>query len=251
MSLQRRDVVEQHILDPIPWQIDIVQLAQKLHLVGRSEELKDLKEMVAQALAIGRPKAFYALAPIESRGEQSVVINGIELRSRVLRVNLEQAHRVFSFVATCGTELESWSETVSDRILHRFWADQIKELALRSAIAFMRDHLVTHYRPGRIAQMNPGSLADWPLGQQKPLFRILGTAPQSIGVQLTEHMLMIPTKSVSGLIFPTESAFESCQLCPLEGCPSRRAEYQPTLYSQRYQPSGHSAPHEEIPSPCR
>jgi hypothetical protein len=239
--------VEQHVLEDIPWQIDLDRLAQQLHLAERQDDLQELEQLVAQALAVGRPKASYALAPIDLRGEQSVVVQGVELRSRVLRVNLEHTHRVFPFVATCGTELEDWSQTISDRILHRFWADQIKESALRSAIAYMRDHLVSHYQPGRIAQMNPGSLADWPLGQQKPLFRILGTAPQRIGVQLTERMLMIPTKSVSGIIFPTESTFESCQLCPLEECPNRRAAYDPTLYSRRYQQPVHAmlTPHEK------
>lgn len=239
--------MEQHVLADIPWQIDLAQLAQKLHLIGREDAMRELEQLVTQALAAGRPKALYVLARVEAHMDQGVVVNGVELHSRVLRVNLEHAHRVFPFVATCGTELEAWSETVSDRILHRYWADQIKEFALRSAIAFMRDHLVSHYRPGHIAQMNPGSLADWPLGQQKALFRILGTAPQSIGVHLTDRMLMIPTKSVSGIVFPTETTFESCQLCPLEECPSRRAEYDPTLYSRRYQQPMHDVhtPHEK------
>ncbi|MGQ9501891.1 MAG: vitamin B12 dependent-methionine synthase activation domain-containing protein [Anaerolineae bacterium] len=239
--------MEQHVLDNTPWQIDLAQLAQKLHLIGREDATRELEQLVTQALAIGRPKALYTLARVEAHMDQGVVVNGVELHSRVLRVNLEHAHRVFPFVATCGTELEAWSETVSDRILHRYWADQIKESALRSAITFMRDHLVSHYRPGHIAQMNPGSLADWPLGQQKALFRILGTAPQSIGVHLTDRMLMIPTKSVSGIVFPTETTFESCQLCPLEECPSRRAEYDPTLYSRRYQQPMHDVhtPHEK------
>lgn len=240
--------MEPHILADIPWQIDVAQLAHRLHLAERRDALKELEQLVAQALAVGRPKASYSLARVEAHMEQGVIVNGVELRSRVLRVNLEHAQRVFPFIATCGSELEAWSETVSDRILHRYWADQIKEFALRSALAFMRDHLVSHYQPGRIAQMNPGSLADWPLGQQKPLFRLLGSAPQRIGVQLTDRMLMIPTKSASGIIFPTATTFESCQLCPLEGCPSRRAEYDPTLYSRRYQQPVHDmdAPHEKV-----
>ncbi|MDW8070933.1 MAG: vitamin B12 dependent-methionine synthase activation domain-containing protein [Anaerolineae bacterium] len=239
--------MEQHLLEDIPWQIDLAQLARQLHLTENQDALQELEQLVAQAQAIGRPKAFYALARVEAYLEQGVVVNGIELRSRVLRVNLEHVHRVFPFVATCGNELEDWSQSVSNRLLHRFWADQIKESALRSAITYMRDHLVSHYQPGQIAQMNPGSLADWPLGQQKPLFRILGTAPQRIGVRLTERMLMIPTKSVSGIIFPTETTFENCQLCPLEPCPSRRAVYDPTLYSRRYQSPVHasSAPDEK------
>ncbi len=237
----RQETVNGHTFDNIPWHIDLAQLAQKLHLTEHKDQLKDFEQLVAEALAVGRPKAFYSVARIESRGERSVVINGVELHSRVLSVNLEQAHRVFPFVATCGIELEAWSETIADRILHRFWADQIKEAALRSALQFMRDHLAAHYQPGPIAQMNPGSLADWPLRQQRALFRILGDGPQSIGVQLNEHMLMMPTKSVSGIVFPTETSFESCQLCPLEGCPNRRAEYDPALYNQRYQQSAQDA----------
>jgi len=36
---------------------------------------------------------------------------------------------------------------------------------------------------------------------------------------------MIPTMSVSGIVVPTESAFESCQICHREGCPSRKAPF--------------------------
>ena len=36
--------------------------------------------------------------------EDSVVVDGITFKSRVLRVNLEQTHRVFPYLATCGTE---------------------------------------------------------------------------------------------------------------------------------------------------
>jgi hypothetical protein len=42
-------------------------------------------------------------------------------------------------------------------------------------------------------------------------------------------MLMIPVKSVSGIFFPTEIKFESCQLCPVARCTGRRAHYDPDL----------------------
>jgi hypothetical protein len=38
-------------------------------------------------------------------------------------------------------------------------------------------------------------------------------------------MLMIPRKSISGICFPTEVTFLSCQLCPRKRCPSRKAAY--------------------------
>ena len=83
--------------------------------------------------------------------------------------------------------------------------------------------------------MNPGSLADWPLREQRTLFALLGDVHGAIGVELTPSLLMTPTKSVSGILFPTAETFASCQLCPREECPNRRAVYDPLLFAQRYQ----------------
>ena len=79
--------------------------------------------------------------------------------------------------------------------------------------------------------MAPGAgAADiWPLTQQKELFSIFGNAEELIGVRLTSKYLMIPLKSVSGIIFQTETTFETCQLCPREDCIGRRATYEPDL----------------------
>jgi hypothetical protein len=209
-------------------------MATAMRLPDQGCEMDELRQLVAEAEPIGRPKALYGVARVESKAERSVVIDGIELVSRVLRVNLEPVHRVFPFVATCGTELEDWSKSVGDRILHRFWADAIKEAALRTAVAVMREHMAAHCHPGKLAHMSPGSLADWPLRQQRPLFALLGDPQQAIGVRLTDSLLMVPIKSVSGIVFPTEVTFESCQLCPMRRCPNRRAPYDSDLYQQRY-----------------
>jgi hypothetical protein len=77
--------------------------------------------------------------------------------------------------------------------------------------------------------MNPGSLENWPISEQKPLFSLFGDVEKLIGVRLSDSFLMFPIKSVSGIYFPTESSFASCQLCPREKCPNRRAKYDPEL----------------------
>ena len=82
--------------------------------------------------------------------------------------------------------------------------------------------------------MNPGSLPDWPIQQQRPLFQLLGDPNTAIGVELTASYLMEPNKSVSGIRFPTEERFESCMLCPRQDCPGRRSAYDPELYDQKY-----------------
>ncbi len=85
--------------------------------------------------------------------------------------------------------------------------------------------------------MNPGSLDDWPLAEQRQLFSVFGDVKKLIGVELTDSFLMVPIKSVSGVVFPTEHRFESCQLCQREGCPNRRAKYDPRLWKKRYRPT--------------
>jgi hypothetical protein len=136
---------------------------------------------------------------------------------------------VFAYVVTCGPELETWA-TSFDNLLLRFWADAISELALRAASDYLDDYLEAHHHPGHLAQMSPGALNDWPLTEQVPLFKILGDVEGAVGVRLTESMLMIPRKTVSGLHFPSEANFASCQLCLRERCPNRRAAFNPALY---------------------
>jgi len=220
-------------LREIPFQINSADLMSRLHLREGTALVGELRRLIDEAQALGKPKALYGAAFIDSKDTDRVVVEGITFTSRVLRVNLEQAHRVFPFLATCGMELEDWANSVGD-MLQRFWAETIKEAALRSARSALLDHIVQTYRLGRTSAMNPGSLEDWPIQQQRPLFTLLGDTQASIGVRLTDSLLMVPTKTVSGMVFPTEGSFESCQLCPREQCPGRRAPYDPALYDSKY-----------------
>jgi hypothetical protein len=148
-------------------------------------------------------------------------------------VNLDPVHRVFPYLVTCGPELQEWAEGVQDMLLG-FWAEAIKEAALFCAMRAFEDDLQQRYRLGKTASMSPGSLKDWPIQQQRVLFDLFETLGQRIGVRLTDSLLMVPTKTVSGVRFPTEVSFASCQLCPRENCPGRRAPYDASLYESRY-----------------
>jgi cobalamin-dependent methionine synthase I len=99
-------------------------------------------------------------------------------------------------------------------------------------------YLDQRYQLARTASIHPGSLQDWPIQEQGPLFAQLGEAAPAIGVQLTPSYLMVPTKSVSGIRFPLEESFESCQLCTRQNCPNRRAPYEEGLYERKYRRAG-------------
>jgi hypothetical protein len=221
------------VLDSIPFDIEMPALVKKLRLRSESAMSGDLARLAAEAQHIARPKGLYRLAFVEDRSAADVIIDGVRFSSRVLQVNLQDTHRAFLYVATCGVELAEWYGA-QDGLLEKFWAETIAEMALRAAIRAVRQDLERRYRPGPLSTMNPGSLADWPLEQQRELFELLGNTEETVGVRLNESMLMLPTKSVSGILFATNSRFESCQLCPREHCRERRAPYDPTLMDSRY-----------------
>jgi len=222
-----------HVVSRAAEPLNTRALAERLHVAPDSSDYQDLSALAHEAEALARPRACYRLAYIDGRGEDHVVVDGVTLASRVLRVNLEEVHRLFAEVATCGTEVDAWAHGLQD-ILWQYWAEAIKEALLRQAIKALREDEEAAYGVRRTSTMAPGSLADWPIREQRPLFRLLGDVESAIGVRLSESMLMSPNKSTSGVRFETESDFVSCALCPRDVCPGRRAPYDATLYERRY-----------------
>lgn len=222
------------ILDEIPVDFDLDALVRKLRIGEETNHRKQLSYLVAEARAIANPKAIYRVAYVDSRGSDYIIVDGTKLTSRVLAVNLQHAHRVFAYTVTCGRELHSWATKQQD-IVDRFWADEIAQTILHKAMKTLRECIVTTWALGPTSTMSPGRIEDWPLSEQKPLFSLLGDTESSIGMHLTDSMVIYPTKSVSGILFPTEEHFESCQLCPREYCPNRRMPYEKELYAKKYQ----------------
>jgi hypothetical protein len=217
----------------IPFEIDLDALMKQLRVRPGSSDAGDLARLAQEAQELAHPRYIYGQAFIEEKGDDFIIINATRFDSRVLRVNLAHTERAFPFVCTCGMELEDWGNRIED-MLQGFWAEAIKEAALRAALDSFFMHLEARYRAGHISTMSPGSLENWPIGQQIPLFGILGNPAE---VHLTESLLMVPTKSVSGIVFPTDGSFESCQLCPRVNCPNRRTPYDETLYTREYCPA--------------
>ena len=221
------------VLDRIPFSVDVPRLLTMVHMTEDSDDAPTLHSLCDEAGALARPKVIYRVSFIDSKADDHVVVEGAKLSSRVMRVNLDTAQRVFAYVATAGAELERWANTKED-ILEQYWAEAIMLQAVGAANAFLAAHLQEQHRPGPLSRMNPGSLQDWPLREQRPLFGLLGDVEGRIGVRLTDSCLMVPRKSTSGIQFPTQETFESCQLCGREVCPNRRAPYDATLFERKY-----------------
>ena len=224
--------MDHHILDQIPFKLDFDAASKALRLRSDSQKA-ELQALLAQAEKIADPKALYKLVLIDSKDDNGVTLDGTYFESRVLRVNLDKAQRAFLYVATCGRELYDWKMSMEDPLI-QYYADTVNYLALMSARETLLSYLKERFQVENSATMNPGSLDHWPIQAQTPLFSLLGDTQTAIGVELTDSLLMVPNQSVSGILFETEEHFASCQLCPMNNCPGRRAEYDENLYQRKY-----------------
>jgi hypothetical protein len=211
-------------LEQISLGLDIGEVKGEL----RASDGVQIQTLLEVAKPLISPQAVYKVCYIEEKLEDAVIIAGIRLSSRVLRKNLEKVGRVFPYVITIGTRLEQKADASKD-LLEKYYLDKIGNIALSKARKHLEDYLRSKFAFDGLSYMSPGSLADWPIEEQQPLFSILKGAEVSIGVRLTESLLMIPRKSVSGIYFPTEVTFYSCQLCSRQHCEGRKARFNENL----------------------
>ena len=217
------------LLDNIPVSLELEKVLEGLHLRKVSKYVEGtMQDLIETVRPIAKPKAIYEVSYVDNKNEDSLYIGGVKFTSHVVRVNLDKVERVFPYVATCGKELDEIAIPPDD-FMKCYYLDAIKEVVLGSAHSYLKNYLTSNYALGQISHMSPGSLADWPITQQEELFSIFGNVEDLIGVKLTESFLMVPLKSVSGIYFPTQIEFVSCQLCPREVCSGRRAPYDADL----------------------
>ena len=217
------------VFNSIPVDLELDKVLKFIRIRDSNQQVERMVQgLVEVTRSVAKPKVVYKVSYVDSRDGDTVTIDGVSFTSRVLRINLDQVERVFPYIATCGTELEEIAVPSND-VMKSFCFEEIKIMVLRSAITYFSNHLTEHYALGKMSRMSPGSLESWPVTQQKELFSLFGDVEELIGVRLTKSCVMVPLKSVSGIYFPTEIEFESCQLCPREKCIGRRVSYDPEL----------------------
>lgn len=203
--------------------------AAELDLSGAAGRLRALEgarlarlvERVREALA---PRAACRPCYVEAKTEEGVTIEGLAFRSRVLRRHLEEVGRVFPFVMTLGPAVDALVDGTAD-LLDKYCLGEIANHALRETRRAFEGRLRARLAVERIASMTPGALADWPIEAQREVFALLPSVEERLGVRLTDHLLMLPRRSVAGIYFPAGASFVSCQLCPRQRCEDRKAPY--------------------------
>ena len=218
------------LLDDLHVDIDEREVLEQLRIKPNSPAVSHVSSFLQRVRAAAHPRALYRECSIGRREGETLWIDGIEFSSPALAVLLGSTNRVIAYVVTCGRELE---EVVPQdgSSLEKLALDTIGNLILRSSCQEMERRIAKHCRLGMTGRIGPGAGDGelWAIDEQPKLFRLLGETASTLGVQLTKDHLMLPMKSLSGLLFSTEDAFSACQLCRSEGCSMREGPFDRAL----------------------
>ncbi len=204
--------------------VEMQAVQNYLRVSEGSKILQQTAALLDEARSLVTPRVLYVEGVVGRRTDCTAEINGVEFSSRVLSANLAMAPRLFPYVLTLGPELEARVAALPD-LLAQYTLDAIGNLFLDAASESFEHHLHSTRSAEGLSKMNPGSLRDWPIEQQRQLFALVGDVESLLGVTLTSSFLMVPRKSTSGIMFPSAVEFFSCQLCPRAACINRKVPF--------------------------
>ena len=158
-----------------------------------------LEECLKAARSAVRCRAVWQRYPLEWGGDE-LDLGFAKTASRHLRRHLEGCAEILLFACTAGSEIErrinreKLVSPVRGLLMSAIGSQQVEGACDRLCDLLAADYpekqLVTRYSPG---------YGDLPLEIQKDVFRALD-CERSIGVTLTEGLLMQPSKSVTAVI---------------------------------------------------
>jgi hypothetical protein len=216
------------IIENIPLNLVPEDVVRRLRFNPARAGFSSLDDLVELARSLAGLRAVYDISYVGEKDSDAVEVAGVVFRSRILRHNLERAQKVFPYIMTVGPKLEKTAASFGD-LLKQYYLEEMANLILEEGVSWLADKLGTRWGFTGLSNMSPGSLEDWPITEQTKLFSLFGDTEKVVGVRLTDSLLMVPRKSISGILFPSEEGFISCRLCPREVCPSRKAPYDKNL----------------------
>lgn len=225
------------VLSEFPLEFGLDEALDNVRVSPTTARRIRVKELLEKAVGLVHPKAVYSMERITQRNGDILTVGETKFRSHVLARNLRSTDTVFLFIATIGEALENHFHTERNAVTQLVLED-FGNFAIGSLINRLERHVSEKHGLGIVSRMSPGQL-DWPLDQQRELFSFFNDVQSAIGVKLTDSLLMMPRKSVSGIMFPTKVRFISCQLCEREGCPSRRADCDEALKREYFSDHTH------------
>jgi hypothetical protein len=146
--------------------------------------------------------------------------------TRIARL-LDVSESMAVFAATVGLSTDAWIKGFYERgdPMRGYIADTIGSEAVEGAAKWLEERIIDRAIESSLYTTSPFSpgYCDWGVQEQHMLFSLL--PDDFCGIRLTDSALMLPIKSVSGVIgigANCERVVTACSICTLETCFKRR-----------------------------
>lgn len=155
----------------------------------------------------------------------------IALKSAKLSKVMRHCKDALCFIATIGdgVEQEVARLTAEERLFEAYILESMGSMAVESMVESFCKDMETKYNArgkGITLRLSPG-YCDWPITEQKKLFRVIDAT--RINVTLTDSCLMHPRKSISGVFGiysydgdSRDHSYNPCSDCNKKDCTARR-----------------------------
>lgn len=188
-----------------------------------------VEELLDETIELTRPKAIvrYGYAGIVEKDTFSID-NGPDFHGKLLARAFRPASMVAVFALTVGEKISERIERLAaEDILRSYLVDVIASEFVESLAGRFQSMLEDNMRQKGLfggQRFSPG-YCDWSIGENRQLLQWLDAG--KIGISLTRKDMMIPQKSISGMIGfgPDKSAIHvsPCKACPDGDCQHRRS----------------------------
>ena len=203
-------------------------------LMGYGDRVPDkpfldmIDAMIGELSECCTPEYGYVVHPGKRSDKTHIRIAETMLQTgKIITSSLREATGFAVFVATVGKGYESWNRAInaeSDPV-RAFFADSIGSVLAEACVAVMLASIEREMTDRGLFVGNsysPG-YCDWQLVEQRKLFSFF--PDRFCGVALTESCLMLPLKSVSGIVGigkNVKKRLYSCEVCTKTDCVKNR-----------------------------
>jgi hypothetical protein len=196
------------------------------NLTASASSLIDLQIEEAQGL-IQPSHSFVVRKVLDAEISRTFIEGAVVFTSNVITSILSRCHEVAIFTATVGAGLEERVSQLMGKgeMLKAVVLDAVGSAAIEKVACELEENVRKKAMTGgaEISRRYSPGYCDWDIKEQKLLFDTLNG--DSAGVELTEGYLMMPQKSISGVIgisFDQTITVSTCLSCSNKDCEGRR-----------------------------
>lgn len=211
------------VLRDIPADFEEKEVESMLAAGRLKDRMSDISGLIMRSRPLIDPKAVYAFDNVSRIDGDDIHLKSEHvLKSIILADTLQSGQEIAVYVVTIGPKLEEEaSKLAKENLFGALTLERIGDIAVQKAGNYLRSKI--QRRMGNsISNFGPGTGTGklFNINQQEVLFEILDPL-KNIEVRLTPSYLMIPRKSISGVLAALNKEYVACEYCPRK-CEFRR-----------------------------